>query len=199
MQRVPSEYNELELLKLIADGDENAFRDFFVRYREKLYSYVFRITKSTHATEELVQDIFLKCWTHRQTLNTISNPDGYLFFMARNKSIDYLRKLANESAMLEKVWKNIVAARNTTQEQVDMQEVRRLINAALDNLSPQKRSVFYLSRYEGLTHREIAERLQLSEGTVRNIISEVLRHIRTWLKQHDISLAIAFAIAFNVL
>ncbi|WP_164974071.1 RNA polymerase sigma factor [Filimonas effusa] len=199
MQRVSSEYNELELLKLIADGDENAFREFFVRYREKLYSFVFRITKSAHATEELVQDIFLKCWTNRQAFSAVSNPDGYLFFMARNKSIDYLRKLANESAMLEKVWKNIAASRNSTEEHINMQEVRGIIDSALEQLTPQRRTVFHLSRYEGLTHRQIAERLQLSEGTIRNIISEVLQHVRTRLKQHDITLAIAFSIVFNVL
>lgn len=194
---VPHGNNELQLLSLIAAGDEAAFRELFTLYRDRLYSFVFRFTKSAHITEELVQDVFLKCWTNRAALATVESANAYLFTMARNKSIDYLRKLAHETAMLEKVWKQIAAAQNSTEETFHMNEVRRLIDTSLAGVTAQKRTVFYLSRYEGLTHREIAARLQLSEGTVRNIMSEVLRHVRTYLEDYNVSLALAFAVIFN--
>ncbi|GGH67028.1 RNA polymerase sigma-70 factor (ECF subfamily) [Filimonas zeae] len=196
---VPSAYRESELLQLIAAGDESAFREFFHLYRDRLYTFIFRFTKSAHVTEELVQDIFMKCWTNRASLPDIANPNGYLSFMARNKCIDYLRKVANENAMLETVWKRIAAEQNTTEEQVNMAEARRLIEASLAQLSAQKRSVFHLSRYEGLSSREIAERLNLSERTVRNIMSEVLKHVRLYLQQHNVQLALAFAMVFSAL
>lgn len=194
---VPAAYRESELLQLISAGDENAFREFFNLYRERLYTFIFRFTKSTHVTEELVQDIFMKCWTSRATLPEIENPNGYLSYMARNKCIDYLRKVANENTMLETVWKRIAAEQNSTEEEVNMAEARRLIDASLAQLSAQKRTVFHLSRYEGLSSREIAERLNLSERTIRNIMSEVLRHVRAYLEQHNVQLAMAFALVFT--
>ncbi|WP_076380212.1 RNA polymerase sigma factor [Filimonas lacunae] len=196
---IPPAYNESALLHLIAAGDEAAFREFFESNRNKLYTFIFRFTKTAHVTEELVQDVFMRFWTYRTNLTTVENPAGYLFFMARNRCIDYLRKVANENAMLEKVWKQISEAQNSTEEQLQMNEVRRLIDTALSRLSAQKRSVFHLSRYEGLSTREIAQRLQLSEGTVRNIMSDVLLQVRTYLQQHNVTLAIAFAIVFNQL
>lgn len=194
---VPSAYHEPDLLQLIAKGDEVAFRMFFDLYRDKLYAFVFRVVKSAHITEELVQDIFMKFWVNRAALATVENPSAYIFTIARNRRTDYLRKIAGEHAMMDIIWKRIAEKQNDTEEQVHLNELRRLIEASLQQLSPQKRNVFRMSRFEGLSNRQIAEKLGLTEGTVKNMMSDSLRHIRAYLEKNNVPLSIALAIVLS--
>lgn len=185
-----------DLLSRIAEGDEQAFRIFFDTYRDRLYTYLFRFSKSRHVAEEVVQEVFYKIWSHRSSLAAVNNPSTYLFVLARNKTVDILRKMANENELIQQAWKNIAEKQHTTEEYLDMNESRRLIEQALSEVSAQKRTIFHLSRYQGLTHQQIADRLQLSESTIKNHIVETLRYIKHYLEKHNGGLAIAFAVVF---
>jgi RNA polymerase sigma-70 factor (family 1) len=175
---------EAELVKRLSSGDEEAFRVLFEWYTPKLLAFVSGMTKSRIQAEELVQDSFLKIWTNRASMVNVEDFGGYLFIIARNKVMDHFRRMTTETKVKNAVWKNISESQNSTEELMDASESRRLVTAAIVQLSAQKQTIFHLSRYEGLTHEEIAEKLGLSKSTVKNHLVETLRHIKDYLQRH---------------
>ena len=176
-------YEEKRLLKQISKGDEKAFRVLYDAYFNHLSAFVFKMCKSPAATEEIVQDIFVKLWINRHSLTQFDFPEAYIFSMARNRTIDYLRRLARDTDLMNVLSGALLTGNNDIEEQLNAKELRRLIEEALGQLSAQKQTIFQLSRDEGLSHDQIAEIMQLSKSTVKNHLSETLRHIREHLSQ----------------
>jgi RNA polymerase sigma-70 factor (family 1) len=174
-------YDDGTLFHQIASGDEHAFQQIFERFRSRLLSYLIRVTKSPEEAKELTQEIFLKLWINRESLAGIESPQHYIFVMARNKAVDYLRKAANDSRMRQNLWKFISEYRNSTEEQVFANDSAQLINEAIYKLSLQKQAIFRLSRVEGLTHDQIAVQLNISKNTVKNHIVASVKFIKNYL------------------
>src|SRR4028119_1009115 len=102
------------LLQLIATGDEPAFKTLFEKYRNKLYTYLKGITKSPEVSEEIVMDIFLKIWIARKTAVEIQHFDSFLFRIAHNKAIDFLRALHRDQTLFNLVWEEVHFAATQT-------------------------------------------------------------------------------------
>jgi len=178
-----SSYEEKRLLKQISKGDEKAFRALYDAYFNHLSAFVFKLCKSTETTEEIIQDVFVKLWVGRHSLSQMDSPEAYIFSMARNKTIDYLRRLVRNTHLMELLTEQLTDS-NGIEEQLNAKELWDLIEEALSGLSEQKKTIFRLSKEEGLSHDQIAEVMHLSKSTVKNHLSETLRHIRGHLQQH---------------
>ena len=176
-------YEERRLLKEIAKGNERAFRTLYDAYFPQLSAFTFKLCKSGPATEEIVQDVFVKLWVNRQSLPQLESPEAYMFSMARNRTIDHLRRLIRETDLMEVLASELSSGSNDIEERLDARELHRLIEEALFQLSDQKKIIFRLSKDKGLSHDQIAEIMKLSKSTVKNHLSETLRHIREHLRQ----------------
>lgn len=174
-------YEEKRLLKQLSKGDETAFRAIYDAYFSHLSAFVFSICKSTEATEEVVQDVFVKLWMNRHSFAGVDSLEGYIFSMARNRTIDYLHRLARDTDLISVLTGQLLTESNDIEERLNAKELGRLIGEALAQLSTQKRTIFHLSKEQGLSHDQIAEVMQLSKSTVKNHLSETLRHIREHL------------------
>ena len=178
---------DTSLLYEIASGNEDAFELLFEQQRGRLYNYMLKITKSKVVAEEIVLDVFLKLWIGRELLPEIKNMDAFLNKVAYNKALDFLKIASRKKEIHRLVAKQI----ETCQEQeadhklLDS-EYQSILKKALDQLSPQRRVIFTLSRMEGLTNEEIAQQLQLSRNTVRNTLHESLQSIREYLRQNNL-------------
>jgi RNA polymerase sigma-70 factor (ECF subfamily) len=170
-------------LSEIAKGNERAFRTLYDAYFPQVSAFTFKICKSTAATEEIVQDVFLRLWINRQDLSRLESPEAYIFSMARNRAIDHLRRLIRDTDLMEVLAGKALPESNDIEEQLNARELRRLIDEALAQLSEQKKTIFRLSKDGGLSHDQIAELMQLSKSTVKNHLSETLHHIREHLRQ----------------
>jgi RNA polymerase sigma-70 factor (ECF subfamily) len=91
--------------------------------------------------------------------------------------------MASEQRLKEQVWSSIQSYSNVTEETLDLNQSQALLNEAIEQLPPQRKRVFLLSRQEGLSHNEIAERMNLSPKTVNNHLVEALRFIKTYIQQ----------------
>jgi RNA polymerase sigma-70 factor (family 1) len=176
-------YQEKSLLQEIAKGNEKAFRSFYDAYFNRLSAYIFKLCKSDMVTEEIVQDIFIKLWESRAFLVTLDTPEAYIFSMARNRTIDHLRRVARETSLIAVIKQQLQASDNEIEDRFDAADLGRLIEEALRELSPQKREVFRLRNSEGLDHDEIATVMQLSRSTVKNHLSQTLQHLRRYLSR----------------
>lgn len=185
-------HNEKDLLLRIAGGEEAAFRVLFDQYRQRLFVFAWQISHSTVEAEEIVQDIFMKLWENREALARVDYPRKYIYTMARNRALDLLGKIARDERLRAAAWANISQGHNITEELLNEKQSRELISEAVATLPEKKQAIFRLSRQEGLSHQEIAREMSLSVQTVKNILTEILKHIRAHLLRHSELLAVAF-------
>lgn len=185
--------DEQNLLHLVAEGDEKAFRSLFEKHHPKLGGYVFRLTNSYELTQEIVQDAFLKIWSNRHTLREISNFDAYLFTIARNHTFNVLKQIAREQVR-KKAWEQTQETELSVlaEELGSYKETSAIIQKAIEQLPPRQKDVFTLSREEGLTHEQISERLGIALETVKKHMVLALKAIRAYVSTHTISLFIFF-------
>jgi RNA polymerase sigma factor (sigma-70 family) len=156
-------YNEQQLFQKIASGDEQAFRQVVHLYYPKLLGFVFKMTKTRHTAEELVQEVFLKLWQKRNETD-IQNLGAWLHTVASNLTINYLRKLARENRLFSEMKKSSVFSTDSTSEMLDLHDSVDLLQKALDQLPPQQKKIYVLSQIEGLSREEISERLNSPES-----------------------------------
>lgn len=172
-----------QLLRLIGRGDEKAFNVLFERYRNRLYSYLVKVTKSKESAEEATLDVFLKIWNARQALHEIANFEAFLFRVVHNKAIDCLRRAKTSQMMRQELWAGLeeLADAAAADQKILNADTEIAIHTAVNQLSPQRQQVFRLSREEYLSYDQIAERMQISRHTVRNHVSAALQFIRSHL------------------
>ena len=185
-------HNEKELFLRIASGDESAFRILFDEYRERLFVFAWQLCHSAAEAEEVVQDIFLRLWQGRESLVNVDYPRKYIYVMARNRTLDLLAKIARDKQLIKDVWANLSEPDSVTENILQAAETEKLINEAVARLPEKKQTIFWLSRRDGLTHQQIAEQMDLSVQTVKNILTEILKQIKSYLATHSELLAILF-------
>lgn len=188
------------LLCRISTGDEKAFNELFSLYRNRLYAYLVKVTKSKETAEEATLDIFLKIWNARHVLGEINNFETFIFRVVHNKAIDYLRMAKRSRLQQQEIWLDIEAQLHAAHadEQLLKRETEAAIRAAVSRLSPQRQEVFRLSREEFLSYDEIAEKMNLSKNTIRNHLSSALSFIRGHLDEGlDIATLILLAVKIS--
>ena len=171
-------HNERELLQSIAQGDEKAFRQLFNYYWQHIYSVAFAFTKSIVLSEEIVQDVFLKVWLKRELLTPVKNFKGYLFTVARNHIYNELRKKSSEQSFAEHLEEYFIEMSSLPEQQLFLKETQSLIDEAVAQLPTQQRTVYELSRKDGLDQAQIADKLGISKLTVKSHMNKALNMIR---------------------
>lgn len=185
------EYNEIDLLKLVAEGNRNAFTHIYNSYRNKIYSIAYELTESTGVSEEIVQDVFLKIWVKRETLNEVEHFRAYLFTITRNYVFAALKKIARRESLEVSAMEGTPLYHQDTEDQIQHNEYTRILQAAIDRLPEQQRQVYNLIKKEGLKREEAAAELQLSPETVKTHLAQAMRSIRTYcLTRLDVTIAL---------
>jgi RNA polymerase sigma-70 factor (family 1) len=174
--------NEKQLLSEIAAGDEFAFREIFDYYRKPIYAYAVQLLKNEAMADEIVQDVFLKVWMHRDRLTTILHFRAWLYSVARNGMIDAFKQQMKEASFKKTALLTVVS--NETEEHLREKEYDQLVNEAVESLSPKQQLIYNLSRKKGLKHEEIASQLNISTNTVKTHLVNALRAMRKHLAPH---------------
>lgn len=188
-----------KLLVRISRSDEKAFAILFSRYYEKLFHYIHRFIKSNQVAEEIVMDVFLKIWQGRDIILQIEKFDSFLFRIAHNKSIDFLRAVARDPEFQDLLL-DIVQLPNDVQADSStlVHEYESKIREAVALLSPRRKKVYQLSREEDMTHDQIAHVMNISKYTVNNHIVESQSFIRNYLSK-NCDIAFLLLIILNII
>ena len=176
-------YDIKELFTSFANGDERAFRTIFEFYKKRVFSIGLKMLKSETEAEEIVQDVFLSIWMAKAILDTINDPEAYLFTITYNTINTHLKKASRNRQFIDKVIEHLTDVQNTTEDTVIAHETEKLIDVAIHRLPPQQKTIYQLSRQEGLSYDEIAKRMNISRNTVRNHLAEAMKTIRVFLKK----------------
>lgn len=189
--------NEAELFSGLAKGDERCFDSIYQHYSARLFPYVDKIVRSRTLTEEIVQDIFVQLWINRHLLANVQYPTSYLFNIAANKTLTYLKKISNNQKLVDKMASGLSDYSNETEEQLIVRESTRVIEMAVAQLPEQRRLIWELSRNEGLSHKQIAERLGISPSTVNNQLGHAMQHVRSFLENRAGMLSLSIIILLS--
>ena len=169
-------------------GDEQAFDVLYKRYVLNLLNTAYRKTGSRELAKELVQDVFLELYQHRERLDIHASLSGYLFTILKNKIYNYYRHRLVEQKYRQHVHRSSETSRQETGKRLEQKELLKQVHAHISKLPAQCRAVFLLSREEHLTNKEIAERLQISVHTVEQHIRKARRLLRESLGDYEFGL-----------
>ena len=179
------------MVKELIKGNEKAFRKLFDSYRNDLFKFSLSMVSSEEYAEEIVQDVFMKIWIKRGSLNPEMSFKSYLFTITRNKTIKFLKKAANNRKLREEIFYGKQKFINSTDLYVRELELESLKQEAMDKLSPRRRKIFEMSRNENKSYEEIADELGISISTVRNQMSTSLKILRDFIiKNKEIGLGL---------
>ncbi len=190
--------NEKMLLKQAAEGDERAFEQLFHAFRDRLYGFIFRVTDSKEIAEDILQDVFLKIWIHREKLTAVDNFNAYLFRMSQNHAINHLRRLSKETLVLLETRQRNDVQNPAADEQLVCKNMQQLVKEIVDGLPSQQKAVYLLSREQNLKQEEIARRLHISISTVKNHMTHALHTIRERLGRYYPTVIIAGFLALTI-
>lgn len=191
-------YNEAQLLQLLSAGDPIAFRQVFELHWDQVHAVGLKILKSPELAKDLAQDIFMKVWHNREQLKDVSNFRAYLNVLSRNMAIDHLRKKVftadNEDYLLAYFSEDAPAPA----KDAEYKELEQILHEAVDHLPPQMQQVFRLSRFEGLSHAEIAARMNITRVTSKSYMVRALAAIRKHLSHYQYEPLLLWVIALLV-
>lgn len=146
------------------------FKKFFIENYPKVKAFAWKILKSEDDAEDIAQDIFVRLWDKPELWLEREKWDGYLFSMLKNYIYNFLAHKSVEAHYLEdaaeKIQLSSLDVEKDITEEIYAKEISLLLKMAVEQMPEQRRKVFVLSRYHGLSNQEIADKLQLSVRTV---------------------------------
>lgn len=182
------ERNDSELMEEIARGGEDAFEELILRYQDNLFSYFRRIGAGAHDAEDLSQETFIKIYRHASSYTPSARFTTFLFTVARNTWIDFLRKSRRYSGTVE-----LTELTQDTREQsitadspehaAYLQETRAAVARTLEKLPDKQRQALLLAETQGMKYQEIAEILDIPLGTVKSRIFNAVKLLREGLRE----------------
>ena len=181
-------FDEQELIARAQNGDTEAFSPLVYKYQQKIYNLIYRKVGDRETAEDLCQEVFLKAWQALPNFNGQSVFYTWLYQIAFNCSIDYIRKRDREIIFAcEELPQNADDGLPMLQTQpspcqiLEKEELGHIIRKAMHKLPLSQRSVLYLRYWEDLPIKEIASRLGKSEGTVKTYLHHARQKLRTLL------------------
>lgn len=179
----------------IKQGDVATFKSLYLEYYKKLCFHAFKIINRKDIAEEVVQDVFVKIWEKRESLNLPDNISSYLYRAVLNESLNYLKK-QKRNAYDENGIKNLENLSNCHEMEIVQNEMRKEIRQAIKKLPDKTRRVFIMSRKLELSYQDIADRLNITVKGVEYHICNALKLLR---KDLDSTLLLLFFFMFSTM
>lgn len=174
-------YAENELLDALREGDQAAFDEIYQRHWDGMFHSAYALLKDRDASLDILQEIFIWLWQHREQVAITSSLKTYLSSSVYYKAANYIRQGKIRRAFFEEL--KTVRIEQTEEDQLEIKELKSIIKQHTSRLPEKCRQVYYLSRNEHLSNKEIAEKMGISVKTVENQMTIALRRLRTSLKK----------------
>lgn len=162
-------------------AEKSAFESFFKEEYSSLCRFALTFTKDPDDAEEVVQNCFVKLWEGRNKIEIGNSPKAYLFKMIRNASLNQIKHISIREEYKE-YNERVLQQSETMEDDMESNDLQEKINSAIQNMPPQRKRIFEMSRFEGLKYREIAEYLDISVKTVENHMGSSIKYLRVELK-----------------
>lgn len=180
-------------------GDKEAFTALYRHYSPRLYAGVLRIVKDADIAEEIIQELFTRVWQKREMQGLQENFTGYIYRIGQRLVFDFFRKMKSDRLLQQRFRSLAESAYDPVEKAVIDKESSRLLQRALEQLSPQQQRVYQLVKVEGCTYKQTAEILGISPLTVKEYLVATKKSIQHFMLSHmDNSLLLAVWMAGGV-
>ncbi|MCW2263078.1 MULTISPECIES: RNA polymerase sigma factor [Sphingobacterium] len=179
-----SEYSDNELIILLKQNNEFAFRLIFEEWHKKLYFFCMRYLQNKEQSEETVHDTLVKLWTSRHNIDENLPVGALLYTICKRLCLNRIRDAARAANAASEMWNNYVDLIDNSEERIILSELQDFTNKAVSKLPKQQQLVFKMSRDEGMSQLEIADKLNISKGTVKKHSSEAIKYLKVYFKNH---------------
>lgn len=171
--------NDERLIEGIKEGDYISYNKLFICYYGRLCQYVYGMIANRNNAEDIVQELFLHIWENRKKLDIHDHVSGYLYRMAKNRTLNYLRETTNHRVVLEKQETKLPYYEDNS---LETDEFRIALYDCMNRLPARCREVLLLHRVKGLKQKEIAEKLNITIKTIKNQIWISLQKMKVCLE-----------------
>ena len=173
--------SDIELASLLGEDDRAAFSEIYDRFIFILLNHAYNKTRNREEAKDVVHEVFTMLWSKRYDLNLNSSLSGFLYTSVRNIILNQFAHKGVQNRYLGSLEQFASQHTTITDHLVREKQLSAMIEREISSLSPKMREVFQLSRREHLTHREISEKLDISEQTVSKHMTNALKILRVRL------------------
>jgi RNA polymerase sigma-70 factor (ECF subfamily) len=174
--------SDTQLMADIKKGGYVSYNKLFVRYYHPLCQFVYGFIANRSDTEDIIQELFLHVWNDRKKIAITDNVSGYLYKMAKNMTLNHIRKENNYKMMLAEQEMPVYEENNS----LETAELKAALYDCINRLPARSREILLMDRMQGLKQKEIAEKLSVSLQTVKNQIWMSLQKLKLCLEHKGI-------------
>ena len=171
--------SDIELIDRLKADDETAISAIYKKYWQLLYVSAYNVLKDRQACEDMIQELFIKLWKNRATIEINVSLKAYLYASIRYEVYRQMRSGAVRSDIFDDLPQRLQTPADY--ENIEYKELIAQVSSVVGTLPQKCREVYQLSRDECLSHKQIALRLNISTKTVENHLTKALRQLRTSL------------------
>ncbi|MFD2598206.1 RNA polymerase sigma factor [Sphingobacterium corticis] len=169
------------ILAKVSEGDEGAFKTLFDMYRPNIYTTALRVADNEWMAEDIVQDTFVKVWLNKHLLTTIDNFEAWLYILARNITLNIVKKRDNYKAYAQEEAKAaLIRIYPEADYLLQDKEFRNMLEEAIERLPPKQRETYQLIKEQHLKRHEAAALLKVSPETVKWNLDQAMKSIRAY-------------------
>lgn len=188
--------NESHIISRMISGDINAFKLLFDRYYPQVRFFTLGIVKDTFVADDIAQNVFIKVWTKRELIDSGRKFNSYLYSITKNEITDYFRSLVISESLDNALYlKDNDHTDEIIESAYDLSHIKELVMTEVENMPPQRRTVFIMSRLQGLSNDEIATKLDISKRTVERHLNIALHILRERLGEFLYWIATVFILS----
>lgn len=169
---------DAKIVRAIRHGDEDAFKTLYNKYFERLCAFAGKMGLRSDEVKCLIQEVFLTTWNNRELLDENQSIQAYLHTIAKRSAIKLIKRKALEEQYLAQ---RVATSHQQTEDYIIFTNLMDHTQKELEKMSPARKQIFMLSRQQGLTNDEIAERLNLSRRTVENQLYRATKELKDML------------------
>lgn len=170
-----------ELVFLLKEGDDAAFREIYLRYDKLLLIYAYKKLRSREEAKDLVQDVFTWLWNNRTDFSLNTTLSGYLYKAVLNRIFDVVKHKGIIRKYVDSGKHYIEVSNADTDYLIREKDITLLIEKEILAMPPKMREIYTLKKKYFLSTKEIAAELSLSEHTVSTQMKRALRHLKVKL------------------
>ena len=172
------------LVRRFKKGDEKAFNQLVIRYQKKIYHLIYRMIRNHQDTADLSTEVFVRAYKGLKGFEERSSFYVWLAKIAVNLCINFSKRERFRSFLSIFDLSEKPAVTNSPAETMEEEELKLAIDGAIKNLPPRQRSTFVLKFYQGLSHQEIAEIMEISEGAAKANYFQAIKKLKKLLSQY---------------
>lgn len=167
-----------EFCSRIAEGDQSAFADLYNESYESILGFVLRYVMSPTLAQDLTQDVFVKVWEKRSSFSNVQNLQAYLYRIARNHTLDFLKRNSLSNEILTEIRHHYKTAAQVVEDEIQEKEYFEFLHGVLQRLPERSQDIFRMCRSEKRSYQEVAGLLGISRDTVKHHMVQSMRVIR---------------------